>query len=386
MLWKRRLLTWGSATFLSLALAQATLAQETIVQPGDSLWSIAQRHQTTVEALKEANGLSADRLNPGHVLKLPGSAQSKPLTYTVQAGDTPYKIALSFGLSINELIAINNLDGHIIRVGQVLKLTSDANDAPATPLVITVQPGDSLWLLAHTHDVSWQAIADANGIPRANPTLRVGTRLTIPGRYTTGQAQGGYVPPSITVARGDTLEVLARRHDTTVSALMAANDLRGTMIRAGQTLRIAPADGLSAAVAAPRTAATAAGALLRPHDGPVTSRFGYRQLRVAGSNFHTGVDFAGRTGEPIRAAAGGTVTFSGWQHGYGNIVIIRSGDREYRYAHASALLVEPGATVAAGEVIARVGSTGFSTGPHLHFEVLIGGAAVDPLPLIQNVR
>jgi murein DD-endopeptidase MepM/ murein hydrolase activator NlpD len=67
-------------------------------------------------------------------------------------------------------------------------------------------------------------------------------------------------------------------------------------------------------------------------------------------------------------------------------VIIRSGDREYRYAHASALLVEPGATVAAGEVIARVGSTGFSTGPHLHFEVLIGGAAVDPLPLIQNVR
>jgi LysM repeat protein len=159
----------------------------------------------------------------------------------VQAGDTPYKIALSFGLSINELIAINNLDGHIIRVGQVLKLTSDANDAPATPLVITVQPGDSLWLLAHTHDVSWQAIADANGIPRANPTLRVGTRLTIPGRYTTGQAQGGYVPPSITVARGDTLEVLARRHGTTVSALMAANDLRGTMIRAGQTLRIAPA-------------------------------------------------------------------------------------------------------------------------------------------------
>lgn len=380
MVWKRRLLTWGSAAFLSLALAQ-----ETIVQPGDSLWSIAQRHQTTVAAIKEVNGLTTDRLNPGHVLKLPASAQVRPASYVVQPGDTPYKIALAFGMSVEDLIAINHLDGHTIYVGQSLRLTPSAADAPAAPLVITVQRGDSLWALARTHDVAWEAIADANGISRTNPALTVGTRLTIPGRYASdGQAQGGYVPPTITVARGDTLEGLARRHGTTISALMAANNLRSPMIQAGQTLRVAPPDTLSAAVAAPKAAPQASAALLRPHDGPVTSRFGYRRLRVAGSNFHTGVDFGGRTGDPIRAAAGGTVTFSGWQPGYGNIVIVTSGDREYRYAHASALLVNAGATVAAGDVIARVGSTGFSTGPHLHFEVLVGGVAVDPLPLLQG--
>jgi LysM repeat protein len=305
MVWGKRSLSWAFALFFSLALAQ-----EVIVQPGDSLWSIAQRHETTVAAIMEANGLTSDSLNPGHVLRLPTTATVKPDTYVVQAGDSPYSIAMAFGLSLDELIAINNLDGHIIHVGQVLRLTPSAADAPAVPLVVTVQRGDSLWALAQRHDVSWEAIADANGISRSNPRLAVGTNLTIPGRFTeSGQAQGGYALPTVTVVRGDTLEGLARRHGTTVAALMAANNLRTPMIQAGQTLRIAPADQLS--TAARPEAAAASGVLLRPHHGPVTSRFGLRRLRVAGSNFHTGIDIAGATGDPIYAAAAGTVTFSG---------------------------------------------------------------------------
>lgn len=376
---KRLFLMWASCGLLSFAFSQ-----EITVQPGDSLWTIAQRHHTTVEALKLANGLSSDRLNPGHLLKLPDSADTTPESYTVQAGDHLYGISLAFGLSVDELVAINGLDGDVIRVGQVLRLTPSANAVPAAPLVVTVERGDSLWALARIHDVSLEAIAAANGIAADRP-LRIGARLTIPGRYAgSDPAQGGYVAPSYLVQRGDSLETIARRHNTTVSALMSVNNLRNTRILAGQTLRV-PSDRLSAAIAAPTPARDQhATALLRPVDGRITSRFGYRSLRIAGSNFHTGIDIGGNTGDPIRAAAPGVVSFSGWQTGYGNIVIITNGEREYRYAHASALLVERGATVEAGTVIARVGSTGYSTGPHLHFEVRIGGEAVDPLPLLQG--
>jgi LysM repeat protein len=126
MVWGRRCLSWAFALFVSLAFAQ-----DVIVQPGDSLWSIAQRHETTVAALMEANGLTGDALNPGHVLRLPTTATVNPDTYVVQAGDSPYSIAMAFGLSLDELIAINNLDGHIIRVGQVLRLTPSTADTPA---------------------------------------------------------------------------------------------------------------------------------------------------------------------------------------------------------------------------------------------------------------
>jgi murein DD-endopeptidase MepM/ murein hydrolase activator NlpD len=120
-----------------------------------------------------------------------------------------------------------------------------------------------------------------------------------------------------------------------------------------------------------------------PLVGPITSRFGYRRLTVAGSNFHTGLDIDGKTGDPIEAAVAGTVTFSGWNGGYGNCIIITVGDTEYYYGHASKLLAQVGDEVAAGQVIALVGSTGHSTGSHLHFEVRVDNEPVDPLPILQ---
>ena len=120
---------------------------------------------------------------------------------------------------------------------------------------------------------------------------------------------------------------------------------------------------------------------IRPISGRVTSGFGWRRNPWGGrgGEMHTGVDIAARTGTPIRATGGGTVVFSDWDGAFGNKVIIDHGfGIRTLYAHNSANLVYVGQIVRRGDTIARVGSTGRSTGPHVHYEVLVNGVAVDP--------
>ncbi|MBE9178758.1 peptidoglycan DD-metalloendopeptidase family protein [Oculatella sp. LEGE 06141] len=118
-----------------------------------------------------------------------------------------------------------------------------------------------------------------------------------------------------------------------------------------------------------------------PSDGVLTSSFGYRQHPILGSRrFHAGVDFGASHGSPIRAADDGMVIFAGWYGGYGQAVVIdHGGSITTLYGHASALYVAEGEAVKRGQAIAAVGSTGFSTGPHLHFEVRQNGDPVNPL-------
>ncbi|MGI8684044.1 MAG: murein hydrolase activator EnvC family protein [Acidimicrobiales bacterium] len=123
------------------------------------------------------------------------------------------------------------------------------------------------------------------------------------------------------------------------------------------------------------------GVLAAPVAGAVTSQFGPRVHPIFG-NFrnHDGVDFGAVMSTPIRAAAAGTVVSAGVRGGYGNATIIDHGNGlATLYAHQSELFVVAGAAVTAGQVIGAVGSTGFSTGPHLHFEVRLAGSPVDPL-------
>jgi murein DD-endopeptidase MepM/ murein hydrolase activator NlpD len=121
-----------------------------------------------------------------------------------------------------------------------------------------------------------------------------------------------------------------------------------------------------------------------PIEGRLSSRFGTRRDPINGSHrFHRGLDIAAARGTPVAAAAEGQVVFAGYQHGYGNTVLIEHADgRQTRYAHADELKVVAGERVAAGQVVATVGSTGRSTGAHLHFEVLENGRQVDPLKAI----
>ena len=124
----------------------------------------------------------------------------------------------------------------------------------------------------------------------------------------------------------------------------------------------------------------ATGGLIRPIDQQITSRFGNRNHPIfGGERMHTGVDMPAPYGTLIHAAQAGIVVYSGWKRGYGNTVIIDHGNGlATLYAHASSLEVGVGETVSRGQVIAKVGSTGYSTGNHLHFEVRVNGEPVNP--------
>lgn len=117
---------------------------------------------------------------------------------------------------------------------------------------------------------------------------------------------------------------------------------------------------------------------LWPASGDVSSPYG---LRWGGSDFHPGIDIANDYGTPIIAAASGTVTAAGWNSGgYGNMVDIDHGNGIWtRYGHAEAVAVSVGETVQKGQIIAYMGSTGFSTGPHVHYEVHVNGELVNPI-------
>jgi murein DD-endopeptidase MepM/ murein hydrolase activator NlpD len=119
----------------------------------------------------------------------------------------------------------------------------------------------------------------------------------------------------------------------------------------------------------------------------ISSGFGYRtDPFTGGGDFHPGLDFRGPMGAPIYAAARGTVSFVGWKSGYGNVVEINHGNGLVtRYAHMSGFRTVVGKPVQPGEQIGLIGSTGRSTGPHLHFEVRVGDRAVNPRPFLEAV-
>ncbi|GJL81171.1 MAG: hypothetical protein DHS20C01_08050 [marine bacterium B5-7] len=122
--------------------------------------------------------------------------------------------------------------------------------------------------------------------------------------------------------------------------------------------------------------------------GWISSLFGYRTDPFSGKKaFHTGLDIAGRRGSPIQAAAAGVVKFAGKNSGYGKSVVIQHANGySTRYAHTDSVLVSVGQRVEKGEPIATVGSSGRSTGPHLHFEVIKNGRRVNPKEFLQASR
>lgn len=121
--------------------------------------------------------------------------------------------------------------------------------------------------------------------------------------------------------------------------------------------------------------------------GYVSSGFGIRRDPFTGGGaMHHGLDFSSPRGSEIRAAADGVVSYSGWKNGFGRVVEVDHGDGlTTRYAHNSANLADVGTRVRAGDVIAKVGSSGRSTGPHLHLEVLKDGVAMDPRKFLEGI-
>lgn len=135
--------------------------------------------------------------------------------------------------------------------------------------------------------------------------------------------------------------------------------------------------GFSTSIKLSKTTVPLGISLIQPISGTITSRFGSSSSRRSGA--HTGLDIGASKGTPIHAAASGTVTFAGKKGSYGNMIVIthENGVQTY-YAHCSKLYASAGQTVSQGDTIAAVGSTGNSTGPHLHLEIRINGLAYNP--------
>ena len=134
----------------------------------------------------------------------------------------------------------------------------------------------------------------------------------------------------------------------------------------------------------PRPLTASTGLYAWPADGTVSSRFGYRRTGVGSTN-HKGIDISGSYGQSIFAADGGEVIVSEWSNSYGYMIrILHDNGDVTLYCHCRSLLVEVGEFVRQGQVIAQMGRTGIADGVHLHFELMIGGVQVDPLPYLQK--
>ena len=175
---------------------------------------------------------------------------------------------------------------------------------------------------------------------------------------------------TLAAARRLKQSALATSRETRDEYLEEVNALAAQSASLAAAIRDAQAGAGSTGTGTP-----SASGFIWPVNGPVVSGYGMRWGRL-----HEGIDISASSGTPIWAAAAGTVIHAGWLGGYGNLVVVDHGDGlATAYAHASAILVGVGQQVAQGETLSLVGSTGNSSGPHLHFEVRVNGVAVDPL-------
>lgn len=199
-----------------------------IVKKGDTLYSIAAANNTTVDELKKANNLTSNILSTGQLLKIP-SALLPESTYIVKKGDSLYSIANKYNTTVDELKRINNLTSNILSIGQVLKLPSDkVSDVEKEENTIsyTVQKGDSLYSIARKYSTTIDKIKDLNNL--TTNLLSIGQVLLIP---TDTNLETTY-----TVQKGDSLYSIAKKYNTTVDRLKQLNNLKSNLLSIGQIL------------------------------------------------------------------------------------------------------------------------------------------------------
>lgn len=255
--------------------------------------------------------------------------RSEVIEYDVKQGDTLSAVANNFGISVETIKWANDLDDvHSIKPGQKLKIL------PVSGVTHKVVSGDTLESVAKKYSASAQAILDFpfNDVPD-DMSLKVGQLLVVPD---------------------------------------------GTPPAKAPTIRVKPVPQyLSQGPSSPTFNAPGGGNFIWPTRGILTQYFAW---------YHPGLDIADRSAPGIAASDGGRVAVSGWpdNYGFGNRVVIDHGNGyTTTYAHLSNIYVTQGQTVSRGQVIGQMGSTGRSTGTHLHLEIRYKGIAVNPLAILK---
>ncbi|MBO4320134.1 MAG: M23 family metallopeptidase [Treponema sp.] len=276
------------------------------------------------------------------------------------------------------LFAMNN-DNYFDAWGNVLDEDGNAIVVPAVSFMqpvsfqnYTVRSNDTVGGICKKFGLSKiDTIIGINNIANVRD-LRVGQKIRIPSR-------DGLLH---TVVSGETLDKLSTKYSVSLSDLLDVNDLSSSTLSVGQQIFI-PGARLDS-----DTLERAMGEVFRypiTASWRLTSKFGSRIDPISGvRKNHTGIDMACPTGTPIKAAMTGTVAFTGYNNTYGYYVIINHHDNyQTLYAHMSKIIAKKGDRVSQGDKIGLVGSTGYSTGPHLHFTVYKNGSLVDPQTLLK---
>jgi len=229
------------------------------VEPGDTLYSIARKYNTTVQSILDLNYLKSSNLSVGQVIRIPETyynydEMSAPnyITYTVKPGDTLYSIARDNEISVDTIISDNVLPNNNLSVGQVLRLrVADGEvlecfgpdfeipEEVIPSITYVVQAGDNLYNIARKYNTSVSEIVRLNNLPNNN--LSIGQQLLIP---TAGSNDSSNSSKTYTVQRGDSLYSIARKFNVSVSDITRLNNLAGTSLSIGQQLLI-PSSGFS---------------------------------------------------------------------------------------------------------------------------------------------
>lgn len=249
------------------------------------------------------------------------------IQYVIQSGDTLSAIAGKFNISIETILWRNGLTlNSNLKPGQTLDIL------PVTGVAHKVKSGETVSAIAKKYGIESDKIVAFNNLVDVSD-IKIGQELIVPG--------GRMIIPA----------------------------KQATVAKA---VNVAPISQLLTTTTPQETGA----ALLWPTAAKhITQYFSWR---------HTGLDIGGPTGTPLYASDPGVVELSGWSNGYGyNVVINHQNGTKTRYAHASKLYVSKGDSVVRGQTIAAMGSTGWSTGPHIHYEVIVGGVKKNPLSYIK---
>lgn len=309
----------------------------------------------------------ADLTVPGSIAILPGSehpgepteviaARTKTEQYTVETGDTISTIARRFGVNVGTILWANNLSVRsTIRPGTTLKIP------PVSGVLHTVKKGDTLQKIAATYKADIEQINAFNKLSDS-ATLSLGDEIMIPDGtppeintpIAIRKPAASNIRPDVPIAR------IANK------AVDVYQELTGK-----QDTREKPTD-----LAATEESKATTKLLWPTRQRIINQYYGWK---------HTGLDIEGDYVDPVYASADGVVEVSGWNSGgYGLQIVINHGNgTKTRYAHNSKMYVKVGDEVKRGQVIAMVGTTGRSTGTHLHYEVYIANKRVNPLPYIR---
>lgn len=370
-----------------------------IVQPGDTLYAIALRYETTVATLKKLNGLTSDIIAVGQKLILtadgttPASAPARAAarSYIVQPGDSLYRIALEFGTTMQALVDLNGIaNRNLIAVGEALAIP---NSTTLTKPGLTIDPptarqGGTLLIQVTRPDLA--SVTGTFGGDSIQFTRGAGYFYSLVGVSRCAKLGTANLRLSETDSAGQTTSETAA-----ITIAPTAFQVQSIVLPPGKGDLLDPAlvkreaDQLAAIVGQQTPTRLWNGVFRQPLFGLVSSTFGVRRSYnggPVGACGHEGIDFAVDAGTPIYSDARGRVVFAGLTQVRGNMVVVDHGLGVFSaYYHQSQMAVQPGQMVEAGDLIGKVGTTGLSTGNHLHWSLFVHGDYVDPLEWTRRV-